>query len=59
MTYVKVDKDDIAELFCQKHLKKVDPFREDLKDLNYELNQHIKKLKHLENMLIVYQEQME
>ena len=59
MTYVKVEEDDIAELFCQKHLKSVDPFSKGQHDLNSELNQHIKKLKSLENMLIVYQEQIE
>ena len=59
MAYVKVEEDDIAELFCQKDLKKVDPFSEDQYELNSELNKHIKILKSLENMLIVYQEQME
>ena len=59
VTCLKANEDDIAELFCQKHLKSVDPFSEGQHDLNSELNQHIKILKSLENMLIVFQEQME
>ena len=57
--YLKADEDGLADLFCQKHSKSVDPFIEGQHELNSELNKHIKILKSLENMFIVFQEQME